>query len=91
MMGAALGLGTMGGGYLQTIVMTSSPSISRPWWKRTMMLLVKTRAGRCERQRSKNDTVIKTNRGQIGFLKLIAKTPTLLIVQRRTFFFFREV
>lgn len=36
-----------GGGYRQTIVMISSPSISKLAWKRTIMLLVNTRVGFC--------------------------------------------
>lgn len=41
--GGAGGAGAIGGGYLQTIVITSSPSISRPGWKRTTTLFVNTR------------------------------------------------
>lgn len=41
--GAAAGGGAIGGGYLQTTVIISSPSISRPGWNLTTMLLVNTR------------------------------------------------
>jgi hypothetical protein len=44
-LGSPAGRGATGGGYLHTTVMTSSPSISRPGWKRTTMLLVNTRVG----------------------------------------------
>lgn len=40
--GIPAGGGAMGGGYLHTIVTTSSPSISKNGWNRTTMLLVKT-------------------------------------------------
>ncbi len=43
--GPAGGGGAIGGGYLHTIVITSSPSISKPGWNRTTILLVKTRTG----------------------------------------------
>lgn len=39
------GGGATGGGYLHTMVITSSPSISRLGWNRTTMLLVNTRVG----------------------------------------------
>lgn len=42
-MGATAGGGAIGGGYLQTTVMISSPSISSPGWNLTTMLLVNTR------------------------------------------------
>jgi len=44
-LGSPAGIGATGGGYLQTMVITSSPSISRFGWKRTTMLLVNTRVG----------------------------------------------
>jgi hypothetical protein len=44
-LGSPAGIGAIGGGYLQTMVITSSPSISRFGWKRTTTLLVKTRVG----------------------------------------------
>jgi hypothetical protein len=47
-LGRPAGIGAIGGGYLQTMVITSSPSISRPRWKRTTMLLVNTRVGSYE-------------------------------------------
>lgn len=43
--GKAGGGGARGGGYLQTMVMTSSPSISKLGWKRTTILFVNTRVG----------------------------------------------
>lgn len=42
-LGSGAGGGTIGGGYLQTIVIISSPSISSPGWNLTIMLLVNTR------------------------------------------------
>lgn len=45
--GNPAGIGAIGGGYLQTIVIISSPSISRPGWNRTTILFVKTRCGSC--------------------------------------------
>jgi hypothetical protein len=47
-LGSPAGIGATGGGYLQTVVITSSPSNSRPGWKRTTMLLVNTRIGSYE-------------------------------------------
>lgn len=44
-LGSPAGIGATGGGYLQTMVITSSPSISRFGWKRTTTLLVNTRVG----------------------------------------------
>lgn len=40
--GIPAGGGAIGGGYLHTIVTTSSPSISKNGWNLTTMLLVKT-------------------------------------------------
>jgi hypothetical protein len=44
-LGSPAGSGVTGGGYLQTVVITSSPSISRPGWNLMTMLLVNTRVG----------------------------------------------
>jgi len=53
-LGNPAGIGATGGGYLQTIVITSSPSISRFGWKRTTMLLVNTRMGSYENTQLSN-------------------------------------
>lgn len=52
--GKAAGSGVTGGGYLQTMVMTSSPSISRPGWNLTTMLLVNTRSGSWKKAKHSN-------------------------------------
>lgn len=43
--GSPAGGGAIGGGYLQTMVIISSPSISSPGWKRTTILFEKTLCG----------------------------------------------
>lgn len=45
LLGIPAGGGAIGGGYLHTIVTTSSPSISKKGWNLTTMLLVKTLCG----------------------------------------------
>lgn len=59
-LGSPAGIGATGGGYLHTTVITSSPSISRPGWKRITMLLVNTRL------RSYKNTIISEGKHSHG-------------------------
>jgi len=54
LLGIPAGGGAMGGGYLHTIVTTSSPSISKKGWNLTTILLVKTLCGSLNKKQNKH-------------------------------------